>query len=272
MNAVGTVELVANGANPLLGEVRTSTVIEEPRNVQAGLVALIVVGTQACESVNLLATREDLGLGGCEDVVQALVELVLAHFLDEFLGHVRNIESVLHGIAFLEASPHLHGVEIRDEIAIFETRVHVSGLFVEDAFPSASHPHQFLQVLRLAEALCEHSRSVGREGILEGVGAGEVEVFAALAKVLVRSIPEFHEVGGVVLTCSGRAMIAVHLVLQTSLVGEVKVEVADAALIGRVDHEGQLVRAYSGNVFRVGQTIGKPAAILVFLKRRGNEF
>ena len=102
--------------------------------------------------------------------------------------------------------------------------------------------------------------------------AGEVEVFAALAKVLVRSIPEFHEVGGVVFTCSGRAMIAVHLVLQTSLVGEVEVEVADAALISRVDHERQLVRTDSGHVFRVGQTIGKPAAVLVFLKRRGDEF
>ena len=272
MNAVGAVELVADGTHPLLREVGTAAVVEEPRDVEARLIALIVVGAQAGEGVNLLAAGEDLRLRGREDVVQALVELVGADLLDKLLGHVGHIEGVLHGVAFLEAAPDLHGVEVSDELAVLEARVHVARLFVEDALPSASHPHQLVVVLRLAEALGKHGCGVGREGVFEGVRAGEVEVLAAFAGILVRRIAQLHEVGGVVLACSFGSVLAVHLVLQASFVGKVEVEVADAALVGRVNHQGQLVGAYAGDVLRVGQSVGQPAAVLILLKRRGDKF
>ena len=52
--------------------------IEKPGDVQARLVALIVVGTQASECVYLLAARKDLGLRCNENIVQPLVKLIFS--------------------------------------------------------------------------------------------------------------------------------------------------------------------------------------------------
>ena len=75
----------------------------------------------------------------------------------------------------------------------------------------------------------------------------------------------------IVLASTSGTILAVKLVLQAGFVGKFEVEVANAALVGCVNHQGQLICSHSRDVLRVGKSIGKPAAVLVFLKRGGDE-
>ena len=94
--------------------------------MQTWLVALIVIRTQPGKGIDFLSARENLWLRCLEDIIETTVELFIAYLRDKFVSHVRHVESVLHGVAFLKATPYLHRIEVGDELTIFQTWMHIT--------------------------------------------------------------------------------------------------------------------------------------------------
>ena len=92
--------------------------------MQTRLVALIVESAQSGKSVDVLATTEKLRPREREDAVEAGIEHIGSHLTDECRHIMGHIESVLPGVTLLKTAPHLHGVEMRDELAVSQPRTH----------------------------------------------------------------------------------------------------------------------------------------------------
>ena len=123
--------------------------------MEARLVALIIEGLKAGESAHFGATAEYLVLRHGENAVETLGEALAAYFGYELTGLMRHIEGILPGIAFLEAAPHLHGIEIIDKLTAGQSRTHESGIGIVYAFPAAGKPVELRAILIFTETACE---------------------------------------------------------------------------------------------------------------------
>ena len=96
------------------------------------------------------------------------------------MGHV---ERILPRITLLESTPHLHRVEVRNEVAFGILRVHEVLLLIVDALPTLRETHQ-LVILGFAERLCQLSRCPRGETVFQRVGGGELELLGWAVAIL----------------------------------------------------------------------------------------
>ena len=243
--------------------------------MQARLVAVVVDGLDAGEGVDLLPAPEArFGRGG-EDAVEAVVEGFPADGLREPDGVVGHVEGVLHGVALLEAAPGFVGVEVADEAAVGQPRLHEFVGGVEEFAPAVGEADKPVVVVRLVHRPGQLGGGVGAEAVLEGVGAGEVGGggvgMEPLAPVLLEVVAEgyvavFGEGLYVHLAGAEGAVAVGELVGDDGLVGEGGIVVADARLVGGGDGQAHEVGAHPGDELAVGQPVGEPAAVAVQLQ------
>ena len=100
MNTVRSIELVQNGTYPFLGQRRTSCLVEQPRDMEARLVAMIIQSLQTGKGSDFCATAEDQLTGNSKDTVETLIENIGSDFADQTFRIMRYIERVLPGISF----------------------------------------------------------------------------------------------------------------------------------------------------------------------------
>ena len=109
------VEFVADRAHPFLREPRFAREVEQRRDVEVRLVAVVVIGMDSRKGIDRLAAAEDALARDEERAVEAVVELLAADHLDQPVDVVGHVVGVLHGIALLESGPCRIGVEVGDE-------------------------------------------------------------------------------------------------------------------------------------------------------------
>ncbi len=132
MFTVCPVEFVADKPYPFLGKPRLPGEIEQPGNVQARLVAMVVRALKTGKCVCDFSTSENRLARLCKDSVQTLIEFVRPDFLYQAVRIMGYKECVLHGIALLKASPGLVRVKIVYEPAVRSTRTDKAFGFVKE--------------------------------------------------------------------------------------------------------------------------------------------
>ena len=183
MDFLGAVELIADGPDPFLGKPGLAGEVEEPGDVEIGLIAVVVHSGDAGEGVDYRAAAEDIGPGDGEDAVQAGVELVTADGLCEGRGVMRHVESVLPGVALLEAYPGAGGIEGLNELSVLVLGTDEAGRRVVEFLPAVGELHQLTGVLLVAEGFGEVGHCIGAETVFEGVRGAEGRAVAVVLVV-----------------------------------------------------------------------------------------
>src|SRR5690606_28975330 len=89
-------------------------IIEQPGNVQIGLISMVIKVFYSCKGIDILPA--ELGLFRySENRIQTFYEFFLSHFMNESLWGMRHIKGILPGISFLKSFPWGKRIKILEE-------------------------------------------------------------------------------------------------------------------------------------------------------------
>src|SRR6185437_5130101 len=78
VNRFNAIEIVADPSGPFLREPGLAGIIEQPANVQTGLIAVIVNGSDSRKCIDRFASTKSIFFGFFKNIVQVPVEIIPA--------------------------------------------------------------------------------------------------------------------------------------------------------------------------------------------------